>query len=76
MVKITMVEFSIFDAIGNDNPVPIPDYTFEDWISKSNNNKLQVQQQPTTKSNHELTAAQTNTQTEKYFSIYDTISLV
>jgi hypothetical protein len=68
MAIIIMVNFSIYDAIANDNPVPIPD-SFEDWISKSK--KLQVQP---TKSNRELTAAKA--QTEKYpSSIFDSMGL-
>jgi hypothetical protein len=58
-----MVNFSIFDVIGNDN-----DFTFDERDYK----KLQV---PPAKLNRELTAAQTEPQrqTKKYFSIYDSI---
>ena len=45
--------FSIFDTIGN------PDYV----LSETNYRELQVQQRPT-KSHHELTAAQRQTQTK------------
>jgi hypothetical protein len=69
-----MVNFSIFDAIGNNNENnPIPDPTYEEWTR----NKVQQ----STKSNHELTAeaqTETKTQTREYFpiSIYDSIGLV
>lgn len=66
-----MVNFSIFDFIGNDNPVPILE-SLDGWTQKK---KLQVQQQPT-KSNHELTAAQRQTKTQtEYFSVFDSIGL-
>jgi hypothetical protein len=60
-----MFNFSIFDSIGNDN-----DYAFDERDYK----KLRVPPKQSSPSNHELTAA-TQTQTEKHFSIYDSMGL-
>jgi hypothetical protein len=68
-----MVNFSIFDSIGSNNDNTILE-SFYNWHKK----KLQVQP-PSSKSNHELTAAavqtERKTQTKEYFSIFDSIGL-
>lgn len=58
-----VVNFSIFDAIANEN-----DFVFDERDCK----KLQVQQH-TTKSYHELTAQRQTKQIEHPFSIYDNL---
>jgi hypothetical protein len=57
-----MFNFSIFDSIGNEN-----DFAFDERDYK----KLQVPPPSPTTPNRELTAAQT----EKHFSIYDSMGL-